>query len=93
MKMALNEMTDKRYYGKVCGRHPEFEGLRLKRGYKCVQCRSDKKKGVSRETRPMAEVRIESIKHQIDTLDRKRVLLINELRHEYEKLETEEELI
>ena len=85
--MALNEMTDKRYYGKVCTRHPEFEGLRLKRGYECVQCRSDKKKGVSRETRPTAEVRIESIKHQIDALDRKRVLLVNELRQACEALD------
>ena len=85
--MALNEMTDKRYIGKICAKHPEFEGLRLKRGYECVQCRSDKKKGVSRETRPMAEVRIESIKHQIDALDRKRILLINELRQACEALD------
>jgi len=87
--MALNEMTDKRYLGKICERHPEFEGLRLKRGYECVQCRSEKKKGVSREIKPTTEVRIESIKHQIDALDKKRMLLINELRQVCEKLEAD----
>lgn len=91
--MALNEMTDKRYYGKICTKHPEFNGLRLKRGYECVQCRSDKKKGVPRETESNIEARIESIKHQIDALDKNRVLLINELRQQHEKLEVEKDLI
>jgi len=93
MKMAMNEMTEKRYYGKVCDRHPEFNGLRLKRGYECVQCRSNKKKGIPRGAKPDIEAKIESIKHQIDALDRKRVLLINELRQECEKLEAEKDLI
>lgn len=48
--MALNEMTDARYIGKVCVHHPEFEGLRLKRSYACVQCNSEDKMRVSRGT-------------------------------------------
>ena len=48
--MALKIMTDKRYYGSVCKRHPEFEGLRLKRANKCVQCQTEDRACVPRGT-------------------------------------------
>lgn len=48
--MALKLLTDKRYYGKVCERHPEFEGLRLKRVNKCVQCQTEDQRCVPRGT-------------------------------------------
>ncbi|MFZ2287583.1 MAG: hypothetical protein WAV93_11410 [Bacteroidales bacterium] len=50
MKMAINELTEARYYGKICVHHPEFKGLRLKRSYQCVQCNSENKAHASRGT-------------------------------------------
>lgn len=40
--MASKTLTDKRYLGKVCATHPEWEGLRLKSNTTCVQCRAEK---------------------------------------------------
>jgi hypothetical protein len=31
-----------RYYGKLCAKHPELEGLRRTKGHKCVQCFRDR---------------------------------------------------
>lgn len=28
----------KQYYGKVCAKHPELEGLRARPHYRCVEC-------------------------------------------------------
>lgn len=47
--MARNELTDRRYYGKVCELHPEFEGLRHVKNYSCVQCASIKKVAKKKE--------------------------------------------
>jgi len=41
--MAKNELTSTRYYGKVCEKHPEYEGLRHVKNYLCVECDSIKK--------------------------------------------------
>lgn len=48
--MALNEMTDARYIGKICAHHPEFNGLRAKRSYQCVQCWSEDRRHIPRGT-------------------------------------------
>lgn len=31
-------VTLKQYYGKVCTKHPELEGLRARPHYRCVEC-------------------------------------------------------
>jgi len=36
--MASKTLTDKRYIGKVCGKHPDFGGLRRKCDDRCVEC-------------------------------------------------------
>ena len=70
--MAINELTDKRYHGKVCSRHPEFNGLRAKSSNLCVQCLTEKKaKTVSRGTKTEVErVQdvIDQLKRQIDAM-------------------------
>lgn len=42
--MASKTLTDKRYIGKVCGKHPEWEGLRKKGNHECVQCTAERVK-------------------------------------------------
>ena len=39
--MARNILTDSRYIGGICTKHPEFKGLRIRINYKCVQCDSE----------------------------------------------------
>ena len=65
--MALKTLTDKRYYGKVCARHPEFEGLRLKRANKCVQCQSEDQRCVPRGTLSVGN----ELDHRIHILKKK----------------------
>lgn len=38
--MASHDLTPNRYYGKVCDKHPEFNGLR-KKTHHCVQCSTE----------------------------------------------------
>lgn len=56
--MARNTLTPNRYYGKVCEKHPEFNGLR-KQSHHCVQC--------STET----TIRAEKIQYEADSNHRK----------------------
>lgn len=35
---TINGLTDKRYIGKICTKHPELGGLRLKSNYGCLGC-------------------------------------------------------
>lgn len=88
--MALKIMTDKRYYGKVCERHPEFEGLRLKRANKCVQCQSEDQKCVPRGTLSVGnglDYEIHLLKKKWDKLN----IAMLETQKELEKLITEKE--
>lgn len=95
--MAINELTDKRYHGKICSKHPEFNGLRLKSKHMCVQCVSDKKSGdrVSRGTKPEQEKVIEAIdrlKKRVDASNEHRAIWLAEIQRltEYhEKLVSE----
>ena len=70
--MAINELTEHRYHGKICIKHPEFNGLRAKRSNLCVQCLTEKKSGrVSRGTYTEADrvlVAIDGLKRQIDSM-------------------------
>ncbi len=36
--MASKELTWRRYYGRICKKHPDFEGLRIVQSGGCVQC-------------------------------------------------------
>lgn len=36
-----NELTPLRFMGKICGKHPELNGLRIKSSKACVQCHRD----------------------------------------------------
>src|SRR5436190_1681381 len=39
VKQAVNnKLTDARYFGKICEKHPELNGLRRRRNHDCVQC-------------------------------------------------------
>lgn len=92
--MAINELSETRYYGKTCEHHPEFKGLRLKSSYECVECRSRKKKGVSRGTPSVEQalnMKIDGIRHKIDELGRRKQELLNELKTACEALETLDE--
>ena len=40
----VNSISETRYIGKVCDKHPELKGERLKRDYQCPACRNEKKK-------------------------------------------------
>lgn len=99
--MAINELTDKRYHGKICSLHPEFNGLRLKSKHMCVQCVSDKKAGtrVSRGTKPEQEKVLQAIDHlkkRVDTSNEHRATWMAEIKRltEYhEKLISESVLI
>lgn len=42
MATANNQLTDKRFYGKVCQLHIELDGLRLKSGYQCIGCNRER---------------------------------------------------
>lgn len=83
--MAINELTDKRYHGKICSLHPEFNGLRLKSKHMCVQCVSDKKSGdrVSRGTKPEQEKVLQTIdrlKARIDASNEHRAIWLAEIK-------------
>lgn len=87
--MALNELTDKRYHGKICERHPGFGGLRLKSSYECVQCKSEKKGGVPRGTmteEQRLKTKIEWIRRRIDELGAEKVELLEGLKDAHESL-------
>jgi hypothetical protein len=82
--MAINELSDKRYLGKVCSKHPEFNGLRAKSSSICVQCASEKKvkKRVSRGTKPEQEKVLEAIdrlKKRVDASNEHRAIWLAEI--------------
>jgi 5-methylcytosine-specific restriction endonuclease McrA len=39
---ASKILTDKRYLGKICEKHPDYEGLRIKSHGECVVCHAGK---------------------------------------------------
>lgn len=73
--MAINELTDKRYHGKICEKHPEFNGLRAKSTNLCIQCMTEKRnRAVPRGTQTevgIVEHAIHRLKQQIDHNDAK----------------------
>lgn len=102
--MAINELTDKRYHGKICAEHPEFNGLRAKKSYLCVQCMAEKRiekksANVSRGTKSEQEKvlqAIERLKVRIDTTNEHRAIWLAEIKRltEYhEKIISESVLI
>lgn len=36
--MVCVTLTGKQYYGKVCIKHPELNGLRARPHYRCIEC-------------------------------------------------------
>lgn len=83
--MAMNELTDKRYYGKICVLHPEFNGLRLKSKRACVQCAADKKtdqrvsRGTQSEQQKILEV-IDRLKKRVDASNEHRAIWLAEIK-------------
>lgn len=90
--MAKNEMTDARYLGKICDHHPEFNGLRLKRSYQCVQCCSENKARVPRGTMSKTsslEMRINTLRKEWDAHN----TAMREISKKLEVLTLEEEAV
>ena len=83
--MAINIMTDKRYLGKICDKHPEFEGLRIKSMGICVQCSSERKvkSRVSRGTKSEQEKVLQAIdrlKKRVDASNEHRAVWLAEIQ-------------
>lgn len=83
--MAINELTDARYYGKICEKHPEFRGLRNRKTYKCVECHSEGrgKKPTRPPARAVLEMEIGKTKMRIDELSKMRNDLLAKLSEQY----------
>lgn len=54
-----NKLSESRYRGKVCEKHPEEQGARYFRNYGCVGCQRDKNKARKRDADLLNEKRRE----------------------------------